>query len=207
MAPVCLVFRETWEFGTDALSTSGKYWKVQCQSSMRREKLLPLASSIDLSIEEDLQAHFLAADMGHNNDAKVGELLSHPHVHIGASDGGAHILSFSTYGDTGYLFSKFVRDTGALGLEQAVSKITSETASIWGIPDRGLLKKGYAADITIFDPETIARDSEYYVQDVPGEGSRYVRDSIGVEAVIVAGALSWDVNQGYTDARNGRYLP
>jgi hypothetical protein len=66
---------------------------------------------IDLSLEEDLGAHFLAADMGHNDDERVGALLNHPLVHVGASDGGAHILSFSTYGDTGYLFSRFVRDT------------------------------------------------------------------------------------------------
>ena len=66
----------------------------------------PLAVMIDLSIEEDLKAHFLAADMGHNLDHIVGPLLKDEQVMIGASDGGAHILSFSTYGDTGYLFSR-----------------------------------------------------------------------------------------------------
>ena len=50
---------------------------------------------IDLSLEESLDAHFLAADRGHNDDAKVGSMLRHPNVMIGASDGGAHILSFS----------------------------------------------------------------------------------------------------------------
>ena len=58
---------------------------------------------IDLSIEESLEAHFLSADMGHNDDDLVAPLLKHPNVMIGASDGGAHILSFATYGDTGYL--------------------------------------------------------------------------------------------------------
>ena len=78
---------------------------------------------IDLSLEEDLQAHFLAANMGHTDVEVVGRLLANPRVHLGASDGGAHILSFSTYGDTGYLFSQFVRNCKALGLEQAVKKI------------------------------------------------------------------------------------
>jgi N-acyl-D-amino-acid deacylase len=162
---------------------------------------------IDLSIEEDLDAHFLAADMGHNDDLRVGALLDHPRVHIGASDGGAHILSFSTYGDTGYLFSRFVRERKMLGLEAAVKKLTSDTAGIWGIPDRGLLKKGYVADITIFDPDSIGRGEEYYVQDVPGDGSRYVRDSRGVDTVIVGGEIAWSSETGYRTTARGAILP
>ena len=167
----------------------------------------PVEAMIDLSLEEDLDAHFLSADMAHNDDARVGALLAHPQVHVGASDGGAHILSFSTYGDTGYLFSRFVRETGALGLEGAVKKITSDTASIWGLKDRGLLQSGYAADIAIFDPAKIDRGEEHYVRDVPGDGSRYVRDAEGIDTVIVGGAVAWSAAEGYTDARRGALLP
>jgi N-acyl-D-amino-acid deacylase len=167
----------------------------------------PIDTMIDLSLEEDLNAHFLAADMGHNDDERVSALLTHPRVHIGASDGGAHILSFSTYGDTGVLFGHFVRDLHAMGLEAAVKKITSDTASIWGIPERGLLKPGYVADIAIFDPERIDRGAEYYVQDVPGEGSRYVRDSVGVDTVIVGGEVAWTGSEGYTPSHRGAILP
>jgi N-acyl-D-aspartate/D-glutamate deacylase len=162
---------------------------------------------IDLSLEENLDAHFLAADMGHNDDAAVGALLAHPNVHVGASDGGAHILSFATYGDTGYLFSRFVRQTGSLGIEAAVKKITSDTASIWGLRERGLLQRGFVADITIFDPEIIDRGVEYFVQDVPGDGSRYVRDPVGISSVIVGGEIAWSADAGYTDSRRGEILP
>lgn len=166
----------------------------------------PVEAMIDISVEEDLDAHFLAADMGHNNDDKVVSLLNHPRVHIGASDGGAHILSFSTYGDTGYLFAHFVRDLKRMRLEDAVKKITSDTASIWGIPERGLLQPGYIADIAIFDPQTVNRGVEKFVQDVPGDGSRYVRDSQGVDTVIVGGGIAWSARDGYQDAR-GVVLP
>ena len=162
---------------------------------------------IDLSLEEKLDAHFLAANMGHKDDATVGRLLNHPQVHMGASDGGAHILSFSTYGDTGYLFSHFVRDTGLLTLEQAVRKITSEPAEIWGIEGRGVLKPGFGADITIFDEATIARGPEYRKEDVPGDGSRYVRDAVGVDTVIINGAVVWTEKDGYTDEARGDILP
>ena len=124
------------------------------------------------------------------------------------SDGGAHILSFSTYGDTGYLFGHFVRDLKKMRLEDAVKKITSDTAAIWGIPERGRLEPGYVADITIFDPETVDRGAEKFVQDVPGDGSRYVRDSHGVDAVIVSGGIAWSSQGGYQDKdTRGAVLP
>jgi len=166
----------------------------------------PVDAMIDLSLEEDLDAHFLSASMGHNDDVQVGRLLAHPRVHIGASDGGAHILSFSTYGDTGYLLGHFVRDLKALTLEQAVKKVTSDTAAIWGIPERGLLQPGYVADIVVFDPQTIDRGEEDYVGDVPGDGFRYVRPSSGVEAVFVGGDLAWSTAEGYQPAQ-GEILP
>ena len=166
----------------------------------------PLDVMIDLSLEEDLDAHFLAASMGHNDVPAVGALLKHPNVMIGASDGGAHILSFSTYGDTGYLFSKFVRDSQSLSIETAIRKITAEPAEIWGIQDRGQLIPGYIADITIFDPETIDRGPEYYVQDVPGDGYRYTRDAIGVSHVLIGGAVAFEKSVGYTQARTGQIV-
>ncbi len=167
----------------------------------------PIDVMIDLSIEENLDAHFLAADMGHNSDERVGALLKHPRVHIGASDGGAHILSFSTYGDTGFLFAHYVRELNSMSIESAVKKITSETAAIWGIPDRGLLQQGYIADIVIFDPQTINRGEEKYVQDVPGDGSRYIRDAMGVDTVIVGGGVAWTAVGGYNAETRGAILP
>jgi N-acyl-D-amino-acid deacylase len=172
----------------------------------KARRTTPVDVMIDLSLEESLDAHFMAANMGHNSDERVGHLLKHPRVHIGASDGGAHILSFSTYGDTGYLFSHFVRDLNAMSIEAAVKKITSDTASIWGIPDRGLLQQGYVADIVLFDPATIARGEEKYVKDVPGDGSRYVRDALGVDTVIVGGGIAWTAANGYQETR-GEVLP
>ncbi|MGB1189515.1 MAG: N-acyl-D-amino-acid deacylase family protein [Pseudomonadales bacterium] len=165
-----------------------------------------LETMIDLSLEERLGAHFLAANMGHNDDHAVGELLRHPNVMIGASDGGAHILSFSTYGDTGYLFSKFVRDCNALSLELAIKKITADTANIWGIKERGEIKVGNIADITIFDPANIDRGEEHYVQDVPGDGYRYVRDALGVDQVLIHGKLAFSQSDGYTDTPCGQIV-
>lgn len=161
---------------------------------------------IDLSLEESLDAHFLSGDMGHNDDDLVAPLLKHPNVMVGASDGGAHILSFATYGDTGYLLGHFVRDTAHLGLEAAVKKITADPASLWGLGNRGMLREGFIADITVFDEAVVDRGVEYFVQDVPGDGYRYVRDAHGIHSVVIGGALAYDKVNGYREAHRGQII-
>jgi N-acyl-D-aspartate/D-glutamate deacylase len=116
------------------------------------------------------------------------------------------VQAFATNGDTGYLFSKFVREQGALTTEQAVRRLTHETALAWGLRDRGLLNPGYAADLVIFDPDTIDRGEEVGVSDLPGDGFRYIRHAVGVDSVIVNGALTYSAAGGYTTARAGRVV-
>lgn len=163
----------------------------------------PATVMMDLSVEEDFGIHFLSASMGHEDPSRVGPALANDLVHIGASDAGAHIQSFATYGDTGYLFSQFVRDGGYLSLEKAVRKITAETAQIWGLPNRGLLQTGMAADVVVFDPDQIARGEELPARDMPEGGMRYVRDASGVHTVVVNGAVAWTNDGGYASAASG----
>jgi N-acyl-D-aspartate/D-glutamate deacylase len=163
----------------------------------------PAGAMLDLSLAEDLGVHFLASHMGHEDPSRIGPILANDLVHVGASDGGAHIQSFATYGDTGYLFSEFVRKGRHLTLEHAVRKITSDTAQIWGIPDRGVLRAGAAADIVVFDPDTIARGDELPARDMPEGGMRYVRSARGTDTVVVNGEVAWSAAGGYTDARSG----
>ena len=163
---------------------------------------VPALALITLSLEHGLDVAFLSANAGHEVTDRIGPMLAHPLMHIGASDGGAHIASFSTYGDTGYLFSEFVRGSGAMTLEQAVRKITAETADIWGLKDRGRLAAGQAADIVVFDADLIGRGEERPVFDMPGEGMRYVRGAAGIDTVLVNGEVAYTAG-AYTDAKSG----
>ncbi len=154
---------------------------------------------IDIAVEEDLGTWFMRPNIGHVDAAAVGALLAHPHVHVGASDVGAHVGSFSTYGDIGFLMSQFVRTTGALRIEDAVKKVTSDPCVIWGLEGRGLLREGYAADVVVFDAATIDRGPEIASGDFPGGGTRWIRHSVGIDAVIVNGALTWTSADGYVE--------
>jgi N-acyl-D-amino-acid deacylase len=155
---------------------------------------------VDVVLDEDLGTWFIRESIGHDNSAVVGDLLADPHVHVGASDGGAHVGSFSTFGDTGYLFSEFVRGTKSLSLEAAVKKITLDPATIWGIEDRGLLAPGRAADVVVFDAERIGRGPEIASDDLPGDGIRWIRHQEGVDTVVVNGTVTWDAAGGYVAA-------
>jgi N-acyl-D-aspartate/D-glutamate deacylase len=172
-------------------------------SDIARERgEVPALALINLSLEHGLDVAFLSAAQGHQDSDRIGPMLAHPLVHIGASDGGAHLASFATYGDTGYLFSEFVRKGRHLGLEQAVRKITADTADIWGLKDRGRLAPGQAADVVVFDAQQIDRGEERPVFDMPGAGMRYVRSAKGVETVIVNGRVAYAAGE-YMDARSG----
>jgi N-acyl-D-amino-acid deacylase len=160
---------------------------------------------VDLALEEDLGTWFIRESIGHDNSGVVGELLADPLVHVGASDGGAHVGSFSTFGDTGYLFSEFVRGTRSLSLEAAVKKLTLDPATIWGLDDRGLLASGRAADVVLFDAERIGRGPEIASDDFPGDGIRWIRRQEGIETVLVNGETTWTAADGYApEARAGQ---
>ena len=160
---------------------------------------------VDLVLDEDLGTWFIRASIGHDNSPVVGDLLAHPYVHVGASDGGAHVGSFSTFRDTGYLFSEFVRGTKSLSLEAAVKKVTLDPATIWGLEGRGLLAAGNAADVVVFDADTIGRGPEVASDDFPGGGTRWIRRQEGIDTVIVNGEVTWSSDDGYApDARAGQ---
>jgi N-acyl-D-aspartate/D-glutamate deacylase len=140
----------------------------------------------DLALEDGLRTEFLAATMNTDADA-VAEIFLHPKAVLGLSDAGAHITQFSEAGQTSQLLGHWVRERRALSLEAAVRLITSAPAEIFGIPGRGRLAPGLAADITVFDPATIACHDEEIVHDMPDGGPRYISRASGIRWSFVGG--------------------
>jgi N-acyl-D-aspartate/D-glutamate deacylase len=163
-----------------------------------------LDAFLDLALEEDLNTEFALNQTGGDDDA-MAALLSHPSTVIGLSDGGAHVIFDAGYGYSTLLLGHWVREKHALPLEQAVHKLTAAQASLFGLEDRGVLRPGMAADIVVFDPETVAPEPAEMVSDLPGGGRRLNQLSRGIEYTVVNGQVLLEGNE-HTGAYPGRVL-
>jgi len=159
---------------------------------------------LDLSLEEDLETRFVHINT-QGDPAAVCEILKHPLVMIGQSDAGAHMGYDARFGYCTAFLGRWVRDHGIMKLEETVSKLTFRVASIFGLGDRGLLRPGLAADITIFDPATVNTLEPEYVQDLPGNETRMIQKATGVPYTVVNGEVVIE-NGAPTGARPGQVL-
>jgi len=188
----------------DTYSTENKQFegKLLVEAAQVLGRSLPDAM-LDIAVRDQLQTEFQLKGVIHANPDEVIKILDHPLIHVGASDAGAHISQFCGAGDTSDLMERFVRKLGMMSLERAVQRLTGDLADAWGIADRGKIREGYAADLVLFDPNTIARREEEFVSDFPGEARRYICHADGIDAVVVNGAVVRE-NGAYTEARAGR---
>jgi N-acyl-D-aspartate/D-glutamate deacylase len=146
----------------------------------------PLDAMLDLALEEDLATIF-TAQLLNSDEAAVARLLNHPHSLISLSDAGAHLTFFNDAGFGLHLLGHWVRERGAMRLQDAVRRLTHQSAEIFGLPGRGLLREGYAADLLLFDPATVGRGRSHRVFDLPGGAARLHTDAMGVHGVWVNG--------------------
>ena len=154
----------------------------------RQRGIDPFDAFLDLAIEEDLNTWFVATRVMGGGDEQT-ELLNSPYTVLGLSDAGAHITYDPGYGATTFLLSHWVRERGALSLEEAVRKVTFVPACIYGMYDRGLLRPGLAADMVVFDPDTIDLEDVEEVHDLPAGGARLKQLARGIEWTIVNGQV------------------
>ncbi|MCG8588794.1 MAG: amidohydrolase family protein [Proteobacteria bacterium] len=146
----------------------------------------PVDVALDLALETELEARFRLA-VANSDDEAVAELLQHPASMLGLSDAGAHASQLCDAGAPTTLLGKWVRERGVLSLEEGVRQLTGQPAEIFGIRDRGRLEVGLAADVTVFDPETVGCEPVRRVHDFPAGADRLVADATGIQAVIVNG--------------------
>ena len=146
----------------------------------------PLDTMLDLALQESLDTVFSAVLLNSDEQA-VRRLLEHPASLVSLSDAGAHLTFFNDAGYGLHLLGHWSRDRQALSLGEAVRRLTSHPAKIYGIQGRGRIEPGYQADLLLFDPQTVGRSDRYRVHDLPGGGSRLNCDSVGVKGVWVNG--------------------
>ena len=146
----------------------------------------PLDVMLDLALAEDFQTVFTAQLLNSDTNA-VGRMLNHPNSVVSLSDAGAHLTFFNDAGFGLHLMGHWVRDLQAMTLPEAVRRLTSQPASIFGMTDRGMIKEGMAADLLLFDPASVGRGPKRRVFDLPGGAARLTTDAIGVHGVWVNG--------------------
>ncbi|HXW83655.1 MAG TPA: amidohydrolase family protein [Candidatus Binataceae bacterium] len=164
----------------------------------------PIDVIIDLALAKHLKQFFMQPLTNENQD-DVLAMMRHPRSVVTFSDSGAHVSQIMDSSIQTHLLSYWVRQRQALELEQAVRKITFDLAAFWGLQKRGMLREGYAADVTVFNPETVAPELPTLEHDLPGGARRLKQKATGILATVVNGEVMMRNNE-HTGALPGRLL-
>ncbi len=159
---------------------------------------------LDLILDEDLGTGLQNSQSG-ADEGVMGRLIASPYTVIGLSDAGAHVVFEAGYGYSTLVLGRWVREEGALSLEEAVRKLSFMQASLFGLHDRGLLRPGFAADVVVFDPDTVGAEEPDEVNDLPGGLMRLRQKATGVDYTIVNGEVLLEDGE-HTGAYPGRTL-
>ena len=170
----------------------------------RQQNKSVMDAFLDLSLDEALQTCFIAIDRNTDPVAQK-EILGSRYTVIGTSDGGARPHTADRHEYSTYLLGHWVREQQAMTLEEAVYRLTGKTALMHDLHDRGFIAPGKAADITIFDPDTIAPRPREPSATLPGGGIEVKREATGIDYVIVNGAVLYQHGE-LTDALPGQII-
>lgn len=176
-----------WERITvGAVATEAGRWAegLDLVTLAARARSDPFEAISDLMVSEDGRVsqiiHGISGEEG--NDRGLVTLLADPNgaVCTDANDIGRGLPHPAAYGTYPRVLGHFVRKRGVLPMEEAIRKMTSYPASILGLRDRGVIRRGAAADLVIFDPATMGSEATF---------SRPRRTATGVAFVIVNGTI------------------
>ena len=168
----------------------------------RREGRTPNEVFYDCLLEdegENLVMRPLLNYTDFNLDA-VREMLLHPTTTWGLGDGGAHCGTTCDASTPTSMLALWARDRdhGRLPIETVVRMMTSDTAGLVGLGDRGVLAPGMLGDVNIIDFEGLRLPRPEMVHDLPGDARRFVQGASGYVATVKRGnvILRDGVDQG-----------
>jgi N-acyl-D-aspartate/D-glutamate deacylase len=207
-----LILANCWE-NTYELGDPPDYEPSPDQSIAARARRVgrePAELAYDLMLEKDASNFLLFAVVGYpdGNLEAVREMLLHPRAVIGASDGGAHCRAICDAGVPSFMLTHWVRDRqrgDRLPLEWIVKKQTRDTATLYGLLDRGLIAPGYRGDLNLIDAAALSLGQPHLVHDLPAGAPRLVQKAKGYVATLVAGEVIMRDGEE-TGARPGRLI-
>jgi N-acyl-D-amino-acid deacylase len=136
------------------------------------------------------------------------EVLRHPHTRMGLSDAGAHCGAICDGGTPTFMLTHWTRDRRrgpTLPLEHVIHRQTAQTASLYGLDDRGVIAPGMRADLNVIDFERLGFGQPTMAFDLPAKGRRLVQQAHGYRATFVAG-IQTVANDEFTGALPGRLI-
>ncbi|MCY3558324.1 MAG: amidohydrolase family protein [Chloroflexi bacterium] len=128
----------------------------------------------------------------HNNLDATREMMLHPRVAMGLSDGGAHCGVICDAGMPTFMLTHWSRDRSrgeTLPLEWVVKRMTQDTAQLYGLGDRGTLEVGKKGDVNVIDYDALQLEQPEAVHDLPTDAMRLIQKSRGYVATIVSGEV------------------
>jgi N-acyl-D-aspartate/D-glutamate deacylase len=170
----------------------------------------PLEVLYDAYCEHDATAMLMVPffNYSHGNQDAVREMLTHPAGVAGLSDGGAHCGMICDASYPTYLLSFWAkgRTRGeGLPLEFVVKKQSLDTATLYGLTDRGVIAEGKKADLNVIDMDAVQIGRPYMAYDLPAGGKRLLQGSTGYTHTIVSGVVTRR-DGADTGARPGRLV-
>ncbi|HVN51299.1 MAG TPA: amidohydrolase family protein, partial [Acidimicrobiales bacterium] len=154
-----------------------------------RRGVTPVEAFIDLSLASNGRVLLNYPFLNQRLDA-VEEMLGDPNVVMGLADAGAHVGQIMDASQPTFFLTQWVRERGLFSVQEAVRRLTSDTAALFGITDRGALRPGAYADINVVDLDALALRLPEYVHDFPGGAGRYTQRADGYRATVVNGRVS-----------------
>ncbi len=148
----------------------------------------PLDAMLDIACDDELRTNFaIRRKTSADERAVIDQLVTHPLLMPGSSDGGAHLLTFCGADYPTRLIAEHVPER--LSIEQAVQKLSFAPATSLGLWDRGLIRPGMAGDLVVFDPARVAVGAVEMRHDFPTGAARLVFGAEGYAATIVNGTV------------------
>ncbi len=175
------------------------YDKPSLAEMARQKNVKPVELMIDLALDKDLK-FFFRTPIANEDQEHVLEMIKHPRSVVTFSDSGAHVSQIMDSSLQTHLLSYWVREKEALTLEGAIRQITYNTATVWGLHDRGLLREGMKADVVVLNPDTVGPAMPELVHDLPSGARRLKQTAEGILHTIVNGEvlLTNNVHSGAT---------
>ena len=149
----------------------------------------PFDLLLDLAGQEPTLKHIrVKAVLANDDEDGVRTLLQEEGCTLGLSDAGAHVSQLCDAPLATDLLGNWVRGKGVLSVEEAVHKLTQVQAELFGFAGRGVIREGYAADLVVFDPDTVAPGPLRRVNDFPAGAERLTADQPeGMRHLLVNG--------------------